>query len=119
MKSGLPLFDALASRSARDRGIERVSIAASEFMADALWRMDELRFRLGHVFLAEDMRRELISMGVKPHCPNAWGALTRTLIFQQVIERTGVWVPMRDKRSHARMTPQYRWVKQAEGAMTP
>jgi hypothetical protein len=110
MKSELPLFDALASRDARDRGIERVSIAADQFMDEAIKSVRELRRRLDGVFLAEDIRRELIDMGIKPHSPHAWGALTRTLISMRLIERTGQWVPMRDKRSHARLTPQYQWI---------
>lgn len=107
--SDLPLFDAAASRAARDKGVQDVADAAHLFMHAAMQSIPELRKRIVGVFAAEDIRRELTSMGITPHSPNTWGALTRTLASRNEIVPTGAWAPMRDTRSHARMTPQYRW----------
>ena len=44
----------------------------------------------------------------KPGHPNAWGALVRELERDDYLHRTGRWEPMKDPRSHKRLTPTYR-----------
>jgi hypothetical protein len=46
--------------------------------------------------------------GVVPHHHNAWGALILHAVSQGLLERTGRWTHMRDRRSHARLTPIYQ-----------
>jgi hypothetical protein len=113
MPSGLPLFDAVASRAARDAGIS--AAADNAFMADARDILVRSRADLPPLFLSEDLRLLVSARGCVPQSAHAWGALTRWLIATGVIEATGRWLPMRDVRSHARKSPEYRWTHEPEG----
>ena len=106
----LPLFDAAASRGARDEGITRVADHNQNFMILAFDEILRLRSEHdGEVFVGEDLRAALIEKGIVPSKPHAWGALINQLIKRNLIVPTGIYLPMRDVKSHARKTSQYRW----------
>jgi hypothetical protein len=61
--------------------------------------------------IGETIRKACEAHGLKPHHPNAWGAIVSLLVKRGVLRPTGQHQPMREPRSHARMTPVYVVVK--------
>lgn len=91
----------------RDRG-------ASQVLAHAGgdWKQQAIdcirRHWSGREGIAEDFRRTCMEEGIKPHHPNAWGALTLVMKRQDMLEETGEWRSPTDQKSHARPTRVYR-----------
>lgn len=91
------------SRQARDAGIERVlenagvdwKEAASDYIAG---------LPHGYRCTGEEIRNACTERGIVPHHPNAWGGLISGAIKSGLLVGTGEYVPMKDKRSHARKT---------------
>lgn len=63
---------------------------------------------LGREGITEDFRHTCERQGLHPHHPNAWGALTRTMKRQNLLQETGQWRSPKDHKSHARPTQVYR-----------
>lgn len=61
----------------------------------------------GQTVLAEEWRILLAANGIRPHHPNAWGALTNALHKRGVISPTDELAKSKDKRSHARRQPKW------------
>ena len=55
----------------------------------------------GERLLAETWRATCEEHGVRPHHPNAWGALTSSMSRRGVIRPTGEFVKATSKRNHA------------------
>lgn len=94
---------------ARDVGLEQVRESNSVWCAEALVAVKALPD--GMFFTGERLRHYLIGIGVsQPRHHNAWGALVMTACRRGYIEKTGVLIHMGDRRSHGRLTPEYRTV---------
>lgn len=63
---------------------------------------------LGREGITEDFRHTCEHQGLRPHHPNAWGALTRTMKRHNMLQETGEWRSPKDHKSHARPTQVYR-----------
>lgn len=97
----------LFSRLSRDEALERVQKHAGEdWMASALGCI--ARMERGLLVTGEDIRHVVEKAVGPPHHHNAYGALVMSAVKRHLIAKTGQWTNMRDKRSHARMTPVYR-----------
>lgn len=92
----------------RDQAIEQVS--RPEWMPYAVATFKVHRRELPSVFTGEDIRDLILRHAFAPHHPNAWGALTMTLVRQKAIVATGTVAKMRTPSSHARRTFEYRLV---------
>jgi hypothetical protein len=108
----LPLFDAAASRAARDDGIAQVGAGRSPRGRSA-WLDSAMsvvaRLPSGWVGIGEDIRRIVLnSPAGPPHHPNAWGALIRCAATEGYLVQTGDQKPMTAVRSHARQSLQWR-----------
>lgn len=102
----LPLLDYAASKAARDEALLRVTAhAGTEFMKVGLFAIANLPD--GDV-TGEHVRVTLIAKNIRPHHPNAWGALVRTAVRLGLLIETGLYTHMTDVRSHARRTAIYR-----------
>lgn len=62
----------------------------------------------------EDLRLKLLPLIGRPHHHNAWGALIHRAVKKGFLTPTGRFRPMKQPRSHARMTPVYRMGSLAE-----
>lgn len=60
-------------------------------------------------FTVEDIKRWIVPMVGKPHSHNAYGALMRAAMLQNIIEDTGKWTRSKSLKSKARKIPIYRW----------
>lgn len=60
------------------------------------------------VFTGEDIRDLVLRHAPPPHHPNAWGALTMSLVRRGAVVATGTFTKMRTPTSHARRTFEYR-----------
>lgn len=99
------LFDAAASREARDEGLEQVEEAAGAWMSMATAAVEALP--AGWEGTGEDIR--IMSAGMPPpHHHNAWGAMINTCVRKGWLVWTGEIRNMRSVRSHARATKVYR-----------
>jgi hypothetical protein len=101
------LFDAAA---ARDAGMSRAAQSNAWWFSQAcdLLASPTFQNRLTQ-FTGEDLRQEIeIHIG-SPTTPNAIGTLVMLAVKRGLIEKTGAFVPMKLKASHARMTPVYKW----------
>ena len=92
----------------RDQTIEQVS--RPEWMPYAVATFKVHRRELPDVFTGEDIRDLILRHAFAPHHPNAWGALTMSLVRQKAIVATGTVAKMRTPSSHARRTFEYRLV---------
>jgi hypothetical protein len=99
------LFDAAASRAARDMALAQVQEHTLDWWAAACAQVAQLRGWMG---TGEDLRLVVRAVVGDPHSPNAWGALTATAIRNEWLSRTGERRAMRSVRSHARRTDVYR-----------
>lgn len=99
-----PVMDAAGSRAEREAGTSKIESANSEWLKDYL----EFVARLPAEWTGtgEDIRA--VAPVRAPTHPNAWGAATQAAIRVGLIEKTGRHLPMKDKSSHARETPEYR-----------
>ena len=62
----------------------------------------------GTELTGEKLRLTLLENGLaEPRHSGAWGALTGTLARRGMLVPTGKWEPMREKRSHGRLTRTY------------
>lgn len=103
----LSLFE---SRKARDEGMEKTRSKNSVWLKLCLTTISS---SLWHEWVGsgEDLRDWLLAPPrnmPSPTHPNAWGSLIREATTKGLIEKTGRYVQMRQKSSHARMTPEYR-----------
>ena len=99
-------FDLFSSRTARNRGVNRVA------QHNRQWREKCQSYILATTFQGtemsgEDIRRKCQSAGLYPTHHNAWGALIMHLVRSKAFSDTGKRTHMKDKRSHARKTPIY------------
>lgn len=102
----MPLLDFAASVAARDQALERVAVhAGTEFMKAGLMAIALIK---GEDVTGEAIRVILIGKGIRPHHPNAWGALVQQALKLGLILETGLYTKMTDVRSHARKTQIYR-----------
>lgn len=99
------LFDYAESRKARDAGMKKVTDNGQPWNERALTSLT--RFK-GAEATGEDIRRHVSAEIGEPHHPNGWGALVRSAIKKRWLIHTGIYRPMRAKRSHARRTPVYK-----------
>jgi hypothetical protein len=94
----------------RDRG-------AAQALSHEEWRFNAMRAcalffkRTASGALIEDARLAVEPDVGEPASPNAWGAIALCLSRRGVIAKTGVWRKSSDPRSHARMQPEWRWVR--------
>lgn len=105
MNGPLPLIDLIASRAERDESLERVAANNQDFITQSLDLIKQLPF--GWTGTGEDISQLTADAGLIPLHPNAYGALTKTALTRRLIRKTGQWVPMRKRTSHARCTPKY------------
>ena len=98
-------YDLFASKAARNAAVQQVADNAPEFIERALSAIDALP--AGTIVTGEDVRRILTAYGITPHHHNAWGALIREAVRQQLLRPTGRYRQMRDVSSHARQTAEY------------
>jgi len=106
MAEQLDIIDLIASIKARDEGIKTVSEHNSEWVAEYLTFVT--RLPVGWIGTAEDIRAAATFN--QPKHPNAWGAACSTAVRRGLLEKTGNYVKMKFKKSHARATPEYRRV---------
>lgn len=90
----------------RDEVIKQVT--REDWMPAAITVFRRYSQELPDVFTGEDVRELVASFAGQPHHPNAWGALTMTLVRQNLIVATGTVAKMRTPSSHARRTFEYR-----------
>ncbi len=91
----------------RDKALDRVRGHNPRWTAGALAVIRQLP--IGWVGTGEDVRHAVNrAMVGQPSSPNAWGALIKAAINLKLLTHTGRWLKMKDKGSHARMTPEYR-----------
>lgn len=108
-----PQMDLFAGRADRNASLTRVTKNSGNFMFDAIsvfrrifLSNKNMKYSYERV-TGEDIRVALTNWGVTPHHPNAWGALTRTLILRGMLIPTSEFRHMKSRRSHARMTRVY------------
>jgi hypothetical protein len=59
--------------------------------------------------LFEDVRKYAVSCGIGfPPSPNAWGAVALAMSKKNMIVKTGVFLPSKANKSHARSQPVWR-----------
>jgi len=95
------LFDGDAAKAARDEGMERVLREEDEFK-DAAGKFI-ISLPGGWEGIFEDIRR--VYKGVKPHHPNAWGAVCNAAIKRGVLVKVGMIMRRTTAvKSHSRPT---------------
>ena len=100
-------FDFSAAVEAGDEGMLIAAANSLSWFDAALQIIATLP--AGWTGLGEDIRALISASDVGPATsPKAWGALIGQAKRDGLLERTGVWRQMRDKKSHARETPEYR-----------
>ena len=98
-------YDLFAARKARDAALETVGKNAGEtWNAAALSRINDL----SGLVTGEDIRVYLEPIIGAPHDQHAWGFLIREAKKRELLIWTGIFRPMRTKKSHARITPVYQ-----------
>ena len=113
MDTQLTFEDAIAHRN---EVLEAVSDSNTGWLKLALDAMRGVPD--GTELTGEKLRLTLLENGLAapPHV-NAWGALTGTLARRGMLVPTGKWEPMREKRSHGRLTRTYlKQTPQSEAA---
>lgn len=97
--------------TARDAALAQVEANNLEWAALALIQFKQLYLIETDYLLrltGEQIRHRLIPYVGKPKHSNAWGGFIMRLLRSGLIEKTGEYVSMCDKRSHARATAVYR-----------
>lgn len=94
----------------RDEGIALVTANNENWFDEAKQiATNWLGGKVGLTVTGEDITATVTkSQATPPKSPNAWGALTRSLITAGHLQRTGQRVAMTAPRSHARTTDVYR-----------
>lgn len=105
MKNG-DLFDDDASKKAKEAALDSVRENAGRWFD--LARAEAHRSLPPFVMTGEGIRQYLTVLVGEPHHHNAWGALISTLVKDGLIVPTGRWLPMTQRSSHARRTPEYQ-----------
>ena len=98
------LFDAAASRKARDEGMKRVSDKNPTWCACVVEFVRQLP--ANWIGTGEDIRRSW--KGSAPSHPNAWGSVTKVAVARGYLVETGRYIQMVASKSHSRRTPEYR-----------
>lgn len=98
-------FNLDVARMERDMAIAAVSGSNARWIDDAF--LVAAALPSGWVGTGEDIRREVELVASGPGHHNAWGALIALLAKRRVLIKTGRYMNMKLKRSHARMTPEY------------
>jgi len=102
------MFDINESLRQKQAGMEQTRSANEEWFSRARTvAVQWLVLRAGKRMVGEDIRAAVLREMEPPRSPNVWGPLIRNLEQSGKLSRTGMWVPMTAKRSHARLTPQY------------
>jgi hypothetical protein len=96
------------SAAARDTALARVAGNSKAWMTSMQHFIVHLP--IGWIGTAEDLRHMALEDGLGyPHHHNAWGSAAMIAIkHRKVLVKTGEFRAMRDRSSHARMTPVYR-----------
>ena len=101
--SQLTFEDAIANRNEVLDAVADNNTGWLKLALEAMQKLPDGTERTG-----EGFRMLLLERGlVEPRHVNAWGALTGTLSRRGVLVPTGEWQPMREKRSHGRLTRVY------------
>ena len=101
--SGADLFDAAASRQAREEGMARVTAGEVPFAKPFAAFVE--RLPSGWVGTCEDIRK--VWPGRHPH-PNAWGAAWNAAKRRGLLEELPTQVHMTAAKAHARKTHLHR-----------
>ena len=105
----MDLFDFTQAIVARDEGIAKVADNSQPWFArDYVALAQFCKSNRGAEVIGEDIRRALMDQGLKPHHPNAWGALIRCAVKDEYLHRTGAWRSPSAVASHGRPTSVYR-----------
>lgn len=104
-------FDATAAAAARDDILDQVE--RTSFREAVARALPIVRASIPSPFRPEQVRAALISMNIKPHVPQAWGALFLRLLRNGTVVQTGRYVPAQDVRNNAHKTPEYEWATHA------
>ena len=94
------------ARKARDDGMERLRIRNRKWLARAMDQVRELEESVE--WTGEGIRMHVRELVGDPSHNNLWGILVRDAIEKGLLERTGNWVNMELKSSHARCNPVYK-----------
>ena len=100
------LFGGEESKRRRDEGRDRIAANNARWMELAMEAIAKVPS--GWTGRSEQWRSLVEAVAGKPTKPHAYGALTSKLIKAGIIRRTGVRSAMTRKKSHARMTDEYR-----------
>lgn len=98
--------DMFAAKLARDDALKRVESNAGAWMGRALVAVTLLK--RGKLMTGEDIRVSIVKYVGEPHHHNAWGAMVKNAIEQNLIVPTEEWRHMKLPQSHARKSPVYR-----------
>lgn len=99
--------DLFSAAALRDKALAQVRANNPTWLDRAL-KMVRRRPH-GEIITGEALRVALTQAGLPaPGHHNAWGAMIRTAAKRGLLIPTGTYVHMEGKKSHARMTPQYR-----------
>lgn len=98
-------YDLFEGVKLRDAGIAQVAEHNDSWLDNCISAFQA--FPLDLSFTGEDVRMHCELLKLEPRHHNAWGALINVLIKRGMMVATGEYRQMRDKRSHARMTPLY------------
>lgn len=90
----------------RDKALARIRGNNTRWLVDALKIVSNLHG--SWVGTGEDIHQVVHECLGLPSHHNAWGMLIRMAIKRQLIKPTGRYLKMKTKKSHARMTPEYR-----------
>jgi hypothetical protein len=91
----------------RDEAIARVEANSQGWVAQALLAIRAVPS--GWRGTAEALRLQLLTQGLpSPHHHNCWGALIMTAVKKNLLCKTGKMEHMKTKKSHARLTPEYK-----------
>lgn len=97
------LFEAAG---ARDAALAQVSHNAGTFTDAALTALRQ--FPQGYEGTGEQIRLLIERRGIRPHHPNAWGAVINTAVRRGLLTDTGRMERMNTLKSHARKTSVYK-----------
>jgi hypothetical protein len=98
--------DLFTSRAERDAGMELVAENNPQFVEQVVAVVAQLPS--DWIGSGEDIRLICQELGIKPKHHNGWGSVVGIAFKKhKLLRKTGKWVCMKERRSHARLTPQY------------
>jgi len=103
-ETGRDAVGRLPAEAARDKALEKV--AKAKFREEVLAMIEGLP--PGSVVTGEDIRLTGTALEIKPHHPNAWGAVVMHAIRKGMLEATGEMRKPKTVKSHARKIQVYR-----------